>query len=88
MVKHTQAIRRQIADELFECVGPFCWAGALRVKWVKLIFCPIFGMSSVHIRMNASAKDTFKVFFLAFVNPLSGDPTNWTNTLKQFIGCY
>ena len=24
MVKHTQTIRRQIADELFECVSPFC----------------------------------------------------------------
>ena len=24
MVKHTQTIRRQYADELFECVWPFC----------------------------------------------------------------
>ena len=24
MAKHTQTIRRQIADELFECVCPFC----------------------------------------------------------------
>ena len=24
IVKHTQTIRRQIADELFECVRPFC----------------------------------------------------------------
>ena len=24
MVKHTQTIRRQIADELCECVWPFC----------------------------------------------------------------
>ena len=24
MVKHTQKIRRQFADELFECVWPFC----------------------------------------------------------------
>ena len=23
-VKHTQTIRRQFADELFECVWPFC----------------------------------------------------------------
>ena len=28
MVKHTQTIRRQIADKLFECVGPFCEIGA------------------------------------------------------------
>ena len=26
-VKHTQAIRRQIVDELFECVWPFCGVG-------------------------------------------------------------
>ena len=28
MVKHTQTIRWLLADELFECVWPFCWAGA------------------------------------------------------------
>ena len=28
MVKHTQTIRRQIADELFECVWLFCGIGA------------------------------------------------------------
>ena len=28
MVKHTQTIRRQIADELFECVSLFCEIGA------------------------------------------------------------
>ena len=31
MVKHTQTIRRQIADELFECVWPFCGIGAERL---------------------------------------------------------
>ena len=28
MVKHTQTIRRQIADELFECVWLFCGIGS------------------------------------------------------------
>ena len=28
MVKQTQTVRRQIADELFECVSPFCGVGA------------------------------------------------------------
>ena len=28
MVKHTQTIDRQFADELFECVWPFCGVGA------------------------------------------------------------
>ena len=32
MVKRTQTIRRQIAKELFDCVGPFCGIGAERVK--------------------------------------------------------
>ena len=32
MVKHTQTIRRQIADELFESVWPFCEIDAKRVK--------------------------------------------------------
>ena len=30
MVKQTQTIRRQIADELFERVWPFCEIGATR----------------------------------------------------------
>ena len=29
MGKHTQTIRQQIADELFECVWPFCEIGAI-----------------------------------------------------------
>ena len=32
MVKHTQTVRRQIADELFECVLLFCGIGAESVK--------------------------------------------------------
>ena len=32
MVKHTQKIRQQIADELFECVWPFCEIGAERAN--------------------------------------------------------
>ena len=28
MVKHIQTIRRQFADELFECVWPFCGVAA------------------------------------------------------------
>ena len=32
MVKDTQTIRRQIADEFFECVWPFFEIGAKRVK--------------------------------------------------------
>ena len=28
MIKHTETIRRQFADKLFECVWPFCEIGA------------------------------------------------------------
>ena len=38
MVKHIQTIRRQIADELFESVWPFCGFGADRVKFRKIDF--------------------------------------------------
>ena len=43
MAKHTQTIRRQFADELFECVWLFCGIGALRVTIkVNLIFSHFF----------------------------------------------
>ena len=37
MVKHTQTIRWQIADELFERVWSFCEIGAKRVKNIQLV---------------------------------------------------
>ena len=36
MVKHTQTVRRQNADEMFENVWPFCGVGAERVNSRKL----------------------------------------------------
>ena len=39
MVKHTQTIRRQIADEFFECVWPFCEIDALKVKALWKSWC-------------------------------------------------
>ena len=36
MVKHTQTIRRQIADELFKCVCPFCEIGAQKVNYKEI----------------------------------------------------
>ena len=38
MVKHTQSIRRQFADELFECVWPFCDIGTQRVKIIGCFY--------------------------------------------------
>ena len=37
MVKHTQTIRRQFGDELFECVCPFCGVGAEIVNGLLVI---------------------------------------------------
>ena len=37
MAKHTQTIRWQIANELFECVWPFCEIGTLRVKIQRIL---------------------------------------------------
>ena len=39
MVKHSQTIRRDFADELFECVWPFCEVGVKRVKYQDQKFC-------------------------------------------------
>ena len=38
MVKQTQTIRRQITEELFECVWPFCEIGDKRVKKEKSLW--------------------------------------------------
>ena len=40
MVKHSQTIRRQLADELFKCVWPFCGIGTQRVS--TLVYCSVF----------------------------------------------
>ena len=34
MVKNTQTIRRQIAEELFECIWPFCGIGVSKIKQI------------------------------------------------------
>ena len=37
MVKQIQTIRRQIADQLFECVGQFCGIGVSRSRVILVI---------------------------------------------------
>ena len=37
MVEHAQTIRRQIADELFECVWPFHGIGTWRVNGKSIL---------------------------------------------------
>ena len=38
MVKHTQTIHRQIANELFECVWPLCGVGTNFDRFLTLRF--------------------------------------------------
>ena len=42
MVKHTQTIRRQFVEELFERVWLFCGVGAENVKTVKMLILLIW----------------------------------------------
>ena len=71
MVKHTQTIRRLLADELFENVWPFCGVGAERVNfdtlsslinYLLIVWDLIVGGSIVkHIdgwRLNKSMRST------------------------------
>ena len=37
MAKHTQTIRRQIANELLECVWPFCGIAVQRVNHFETV---------------------------------------------------
>ena len=50
MVKHTQTIRRQIANELFECVWPFCEIGAERVNMFLTSILHIVGKTFKQIK--------------------------------------
>ena len=70
MVKHTQTIRLQIADELFKCVWTFCEIGAKRVK--LLFWC----FDHVGIPFDKKANVNFKIY----------DVTNWiTNNYNSHI---
>ena len=53
MDKHTQTIRRQIADELFECVWPFCEIGAERVKNVNRLICAQLNINSIRNKFDS-----------------------------------
>ena len=53
MVKRTQTICRQFADELFECIWPFCGIGAQRVKSVyDTYYTPVIRPLIVRTKMK------------------------------------
>ena len=56
MVKHTQAICRQIADELFECVWLFCRVDAERVnKGMIAILVHVFVALTIEWSLSVGA---------------------------------
>ena len=57
------------------------WCHCLFVIWAPhlLIFCPVLQA----YRRNC---ECYRNSYL-FINPLSANPTKWSNTLKQFVGC-
>ena len=38
------------------------------------------------MRIFMLRQDTFLIANLSLINPLSANPTKWSNTLKQFVG--
>ena len=60
MVKHTQTIRRQFADELFACVWPFCGIGAYRVNGYIVDINLTFGNGSFPNNVISSVRKTWK----------------------------
>ena len=59
MAKYTQTIRRQIADELFECVWPFCEIGAQRVKRLNILL-------ALRQHCACALNENTNVYFVAF----------------------
>ena len=56
MVKHSQTIRQQIADELLECVWPFCEIGAKRVNTLCILSNSL-AMQSSALLVNTGNKN-------------------------------
>ena len=61
MVKHTQTIRRQIPDELFECVWPFCEIGAEGVNTGQM------GLQKIAVRSHLLEKCLMENFIFSAV---------------------
>ena len=71
MVKHTQTNRRQIADDLFECLWPFCGIGAKRVN-IPNIPDEIKGFDSdSHFELLIVKEITYYYFFLLHLPPMT-----------------
>ena len=56
MVKHTQTIRREIADELFECVWPFCTADKFLSVFDHFVELAIKGLIQLVINITLLSK--------------------------------
>ena len=56
MVKHTQPIRRQFADELFECVWPFCEIDAEGLDWIKQLIIHVATIKHLPVIWSSNMK--------------------------------
>ena len=66
MAKHTQTIRRQFADDLFECVWPFCGIGAWKVNKDMLSTkgLPVYRNKWPKNNIQSYYEKVFFIFFL------------------------
>ena len=51
-----------------------------------LIHCYIFGNIDLQLIKESSKFNQHKINLFILINPLSANPTKWSNTLKQFVG--
>ena len=51
-----------------------------------LILCYIFGNIDLQLIKESSKLNQHKINLFILINPLSANPTKWSNTLKQFVG--
>ena len=73
MAKYIQTIRRQIADELFECVWPFCEIGTQKVKY----------FTSFETTLRMCVKWKYECLFCVFQSILDISVNFFDNSLEH-----
>ena len=68
--------RNQLIGILCKSIDWFLYEGNTGIQWVKLISIGQTNIPWVKLKLLAS---------LNLINPLSVNPTKWSNTLKQFV---
>ena len=88
MVKHTQTIRWQIADKLFECIWPFCGIGAERVKICIRIHAHAYCKLTVSIADCKFEEHILQIFASLIVPSLVSKKSNKLNNYRFFDKAY